>query len=80
MARTQLVHSLVNRFRLRHITERKIVFHRARIQLSRQARMRFQHFQLRAENQLAIRQYAIEERLDAKPVARQKQAAGVLII
>ena len=42
--------------------------------------MRLEHLQLRAEDELAVGQHAVEQRLDAKPVPGQEQAAGSAVV
>ena len=80
VAGAQLVHVAVDSFRFRHIAQGEVVLHRPGFQLPRQLRMRLEYLQLRAENQLAVGQHAVEQGLDAKAVTGQEQAAGGAVV
>src|SRR5688572_6019285 len=69
----------VDRARLRDVAEGEIVLDRERVHLAAKTRVRHERLELRAEDELAISQERVMERLDAEPVAREEQRLAVLV-
>jgi hypothetical protein len=75
MRRGQLARLTKDGSRLGDVTKRKVLLDRQRVDLAREAAMCQQRFEFRAEQEGAIGQQGIVERLDRQPVAREERAS-----
>ena len=75
----QLVRTLENGARLRHVTVGKIFLDRQRIDVPRQAGVHHQRLQFRTENEFAGIEEGVIQRLDAETVAHHEQRFLVAI-
>ena len=73
MRRRELPRRAEDRAGLRHVPEREVLFHRERIDLAAESRMHEQRLQLRAEDERAVGEQRVVQRLDAQAVARKEQ-------
>ena len=73
MCRCELLYAAINRARIRYVTISKKLFDRLRVEPPVDVRAQRQRLQFRREEQPAIGQRTVIERLLAEPVARQEQ-------
>ena len=75
LARAELARALEDCARLGDVAEGEVFLDRARIEAAIQLRVRHQHLQFGTEQQRAVVEQAVEQRLDAHAVARHEQRA-----
>ena len=79
MRRRELMHTAIDRVWIGYIAEGKELLDRLRIEPAIELRAAQQRFQFRSEEQPAVREKTVIERLFAEPVARQEQRLTPLV-
>ena len=76
----QLLRAGEDRARLGHVAEREVLLDRAGIDLAAEPGMHQQRLELGAEEQRAVGQHRVVQRLHAQPVARHEQRLAVPVV
>ena len=76
----QLLRAGENRAWLGHVAKREVLLDRTRIDLAPKAGVHQQRLEFRSEQQRAVGQHGVEERLHAQPVARHEQRLAIPIV